>query len=262
MKTLLFLFFCLPCCGQMLIQSGSLGSVTIGGAAGGGGGGSRTPDLRWYKFAEGSGTDAADSSEVNSKATLGTGTTWVTGASGSGYGIKGGGANTALATDAAVAYGTNKITICFWVNVADYDVAVQGFFYSSSVWAGGDRMVGFYNDSYGACEIDLWGDYTSQQFVSTGNVPATGAWHHMAFACDNSAGDGAVTIYMDGSVASWTQTENGTGITGPANFNNGTFYLGGRSASTAPADFSFDDVRIYTGLLTAEEVAAVYADPQ
>jgi len=85
----------------------------------------------------------------------------------------------------------------------------------------------------------------------------TGAWHHVAVACDPRL-DGEARFYIDGKPAGVKRLDLGVPLALAA------YRLGAWSAwENAPANNfhgSLDDVRLYRGLLTDAEVAALARD--
>jgi hypothetical protein len=100
--------------------------------------------------------------------------------------------------------------------------------------------------------ITMGGNAGEQRLDATAALP-TGAWHHVAVVLTGAGG----TMYLDGQVAATntalTLVPSSLGSTG----NNWV----GRSQYTADPylDGQIDDLVIYARALSAQEIAAVYA---
>ena len=227
---------------------------------------SPSPDLLWYKFTEGSGTTAADSSGHANTGNLNSGATWVTGASGSGFGIQGSGTTNALFSNGNVPYSTNKITITLWLNSASYNTAVKQVFFSTSPDESNDGSHGdaimWASDgaSHNAINIFANGNYLFNTASIGGNQQIKpGSWQFVAVWYDNSATAGTNWCFTNSVLNSGFAFSAAN--TGTINFTANKFYLDGYLANS-PFNASIDDVRVYSGLLTSNQVSQIYADPK
>jgi len=83
--------------------------------------------------------------------------------------------------------------------------------------------------------------------------PVLGTWYHLAFAYDASAG--TVTVYQDGNT---TPIATLTGFNTSIFNSSAAFAIGGASAGGSTFDGKFDDVRVWSILRTATEIANNY----
>lgn len=233
------------------------GSPARGSAAAGGGEASPTPELAWYKFTEGSGTTVADSSVKNITGNVGTGATWVTGKSGSGYGLDGDGTNRMMVGASACAYGVNKLSITCWFKITAYPAAF-GYVCCTVPPDGAAVAASIYLDQYENLYMEQFGGYTTCYRYIAGPAAPSG-WHHIAATYDNSGTNAVLVMYYDNALQTGTTFFDATG---PANYDNGTFMIGGTAATSNVGNVIVDDVRVYNRLINSTEIGQIYNDPQ
>lgn len=90
---------------------------------------------------------------------------------------------------------------------------------------------------------------TTNALVLTSTTMSTGAWHKID-AIHNA--DKSLDIYIDGVIASYTTDTTGVGTIGDDSAN--TLYFGNTAAATRTFDGEIDDIRIYDGAFTADDV--------
>ncbi len=219
-----------------------------------------TPDIGWFKLNEGSGTAPANSVTGGSNAV--TSATWVTGKSGSGSALSFNGTSSDGSVT-NVAFNTNLITICSWLffNVTN----VQQCLWESNTNVNfGYRDFRLLLTSPGqlSCTLHGYGDGLNFR-VETCTAPNTNAWVHIATVLDNSTTNGNVKFYFNGIIqtdAVGTDTKNMTG-----NWTTTNLFFGARSPMLVTRNFlngKMDDIRIYSGELSASQIQAVANDPQ
>jgi len=211
------------------------------------------PDVLWWKLNEGSGTS------ITGDATNGgddgvTDAAWLTGKSGGGYCADFNGTSQDAASSAAITYGTNKITVCFWAYF-DSTSGTTILLESSANWNSNNNSWICYLDS-GRINAGVRDSAGRVEYVT---APSTGAWVHIALLLDNSTTTGNVDIYYDGVSQSTTVSTNSK--TSIQTFSAYTLYAAARARASLWSNFRMDDLRIYSGDKTAF-IAAIMADAQ
>jgi hypothetical protein len=198
----------------------------------------------WWRFDEGSGTVAIDSSGNGNNGTIYGTANWVSGRYGDALSFDGA-TNYVAVPDSPSLEITGAITLEAWVetnNVGKQAVITKSGGYLLYVGAGGDGKVYAY----------LYGT-TSAWLGGTTNV-ADGLWHLIALTYDPNGGTNNFKLYVDGALeaqytvtGSISSTSNRVGIgdrpdVGFRDFFNGTI----------------DEPRIYNLALSASEIQADY----
>ncbi len=234
--------------GAVVGSTGLTVSTTVSGIAG------------YWKFDEGSGTTAADSSGNGLNATLFNGVTWITGVF-----------NGAISADNVSQYastplinltGSHAVSVSAWVNRTYTSGGASGttlFEFSNSV-NGNTGTFALFPDEAADCgtpamEIALRGDagFNIKCFAQ----PTSGVWHNLAVVYDvtqNAANE--VTLYIDGvqqTALSQTQNKDNT-----AAFGNFPLYLFSRAGTTSFSGGEMDDFQLYGRALTSTEVQELY----
>ena len=244
-----------------------------GGTGGGAGaGGNPGSDLvLWYKFDDGSGMVALDSSTAAGAphngmlvtAGTGTGTFSTTHQVGTGAlnltgssSTNGAYVNVPASLNAMGA--TTAITIACWVNVTTDRAWGRLFDFNNSNTTGYMFLTTYQNQrtpNSVRFAISTTNNAAEEQISSTGRL-STGVWHHLAVVLDAGA-TYTGTLYIDGVVAgtntAMTLRPSSLGTT----INNWI----GRSAYTADPYFAglIDDFRVYARALNPSEITTLYA---
>ena len=184
----------------------------------------------WWKFDDGSGTTAIDSTGNGYTGTLNGTTGWTSGHIGpyaiSYPGISGSG----ISISPTITTGTT-FTYAAWIYIIPGGASYQNLFaYGSSVgfWIIGGKLSFYYGT-----------DHLNNTSITSN------AWHHIAVV-DNA---GAVTFYLDGSA-------DGTAASGPSFVANG---MGADYGNSGEYFEGYqDDVRIYNRALTTNEITTIY----
>lgn len=205
--------------------------------SGGGGNVAPTPDILWWKFLEGSGTDIG--------ATVGTdGTTdasWVTGKTGSGFALEFNGTSQNAETSNTVTYGTNTITLCAWFWF-DVTTGTRMLLESSATYIT-PNCFGIFVDANLLYASNTGATGERQEYIA---FSTTGAWVHLAVVLtptDNK-------IFVDGVEQATTITNNNR--TGTADYSAQTLFVGARNSGSLFFDGRIDDLRIYSGDVSAD----------
>jgi hypothetical protein len=92
-------------------------------------------------------------------------------------------------------------------------------------------------------------------------IPTDGSWFHLAFTYDGSTG--TVTPYINGIAGNATSgaTVNAVGI-GPVSIGTWDSSLDGSGTTARWLDGRLDDFRVYSGVLSPEEIGAIAAIPE
>lgn len=90
---------------------------------------------------------------------------------------------------------------------------------------------------------------TTNALVATSTTLSTGAWHKID-AIHNA--DKSLDIYIDGAIATYSTDTTGVGTIGDDSAV--AKYIGNNAATTRTFDGEIDDVRIYDGAFTADEL--------
>src|SRR5262249_16610092 len=143
----------------------------------------------WWKFSEGSGTTAADSSGNGYTATLSGGATWTSDCTGNNNALLTNGTGGIAATNAA--FNPPDVgTVAFWMR-------------SSGAPAGTARIMGLGGDweirqqPDGSVVTDLCGDGATTICTQT-KLTEVNRWYHVAFTYDSS--NDTYAIYVDGQL--------------------------------------------------------------
>ncbi|HVK83314.1 MAG TPA: LamG domain-containing protein [Kofleriaceae bacterium] len=209
-------------------------------------------DYSYWRFDEGDGTVARDSSDHAIPTALGTGVTWTTGRLGGGLELPGGpaGASGPMVTLAAnpLAACTTELTIAAWVRsdtmqpwsrVFDFGTGTTSFIYlAPSDGAGMHFAMVSPNGLF---------DLVSPTVPFAGD----GSWHHVAVTV---AADHSVKLYADGAVIASGASPDVT----PADFASATdLWLGKSRFPDAYFDGAIDELRIGCRALTADEIVTL-----
>jgi hypothetical protein len=192
----------------------------------------------WWKFDEGSGTAAADSSENNNTGTLTNGSTWTTGKIGGALSFDGTDDNVNISDfNTNLICDSNTYTIAAWV-YSDENGRMQYVFDTYGYW-----HLGFGKNSGNVMAALDNGNLIGKTTI----IP--GQWYHVAIAA--SVG-GVGKIYVNGvdDTQSGTPTPYVTCTTGAAigKIYGGSNYWHGL----------IDDVRFYNRVLSASEIQELY----
>lgn len=194
--------------------------------------------IGWWKFDEGSGSTAADSSAYGYDATLSGGTSWTSGKSGDALTLDG--ISGRAQTNADIIMSATA-SISFWAKTTTStgDLGVISF--------GPQWFCQTDSSNQGKMQCDDYGN--GDATVVSNNPINDGAWHHFVF----TAAPTSESLYVDGTLDATLANTQGPIPTGPVDFGSGyggTYFPG-----------SIDDVRIYNRILSSTEVQALYNNP-
>jgi hypothetical protein len=202
-----------------------------------------------WRFNEGSGTTASDSSGNGHAGSLIGGPTWTSG--GIGYALSFDGVNDYVQVAHSTSLNAYPLTIAFWMKTGTTGTngIVNKYLPASRngyqvFTSGGNLCAWYFKDTSNyiwdgsGCSLSVTG-YNDNQ------------WHHVAFVADGSGGK----LYVDGlqrAGLAWTGTAGGASTTQDLSIGQ---YPG---SATPYFPGSLDEVRIYSGAMTAAEVLSLY----
>lgn len=197
----------------------------------------------WWKFDEGSGTMAGDSSGSGNSGTLSSGVVWTTGVTGSTNTAVGmsNTSSTFVSVPDSASLQSNTVTVSAWVKlVAGQNTMIVAKNHNGPVFA------------YYLRDQDGYIDFgSSNGFQKISDANYTGVWVHITGVYDGNV----YRLYINGSLAG-TSVSN----TAPLDYSgNLQLYIGGYSGSYM-STASIDDVRIYNRPLSAAEVSSLYSE--
>lgn len=200
-----------------------------------------TPDLLHWPL-----NDASGSTIV---ATVGSGTTANTGTLNSNY-LSVAGANGTFQATSNTTWGSNIVSVSFWFRKSEW--ATNGVVFRSC-----------YINNYPNFQFLQAGVTTMLNVVGTSGefrqtadyIMPLNTWSHVVIVFDNSTVTGNILLYVDGSPVSLTTTISTKAGTG----NFATDQLSIKSIFGELAVFDMDDLRIYSGQISAPSIATIFA---
>jgi hypothetical protein len=190
-----------------------------------------------WAFDEGAGSTAADLSGNGDAGTLVNNPAWVPGQNNQGYALSFNGVNQYMQVPGPLSSFASFTYSC-WINCGAQS--------SSTILANG--YIGFAFYSGNAHHVAFVTDGSYYDGAAASNVVDDGQWHLLAGTCDGAN----LTIYVDGAQAGTCKV---AGINAGGNlyvgWDNGAYfgYFNG----------TVDDVRVYSGVLSSNQVSALYS---
>src|SRR5271166_3112874 len=215
----------------------------------------QTP-VGWWKFDDGSGTKAADSSGNRHTATLVNGVGWVAGKIGAAVS-----ANAAYRQFVSIPpinlSGTQAVTVALWANRTYSTSGGHALFEATTNYTNSTAGFGFFPDDATCNGIQAALRGNLGYVANCYSQPPSGVWRHLALVFDKSqtAGD-EVKLYVDGVLQTVNRSLHAS--TNTNNFGNNPIYLFSRAGTTEFSSGMIDDLRIYNSALTAEQIQQIY----
>jgi len=215
----------------------------------------QTP-VGWWKFDDGSGTKAADSSGNRHTATLVNGVGWVAGKIGAAVS-----ANAAYRRYVSIPpidlSGTQAATVALWANRTYSTSGGHALFEATTNYTNSTAGFGFFPDDATCNGIQAALRGNLGYVANCYSQPPSGVWRHLALVFDKSqtAGD-EVKLYVDGVLQTVNRSLHAS--TNTNNFGNNPIYLFSRAGTTEFSSGMIDDLRIYNSALTAEQIQQIY----
>jgi RHS repeat-associated protein len=198
----------------------------------------------WWRFDDGSGTTAVDSSGNGTDGTLQNGPTWTTGPVGGALSFDGVDDYVSLPTASALNI-TGPISMSAWIKttgtgfmhiVGGYNSAGSPWYgYGMCLGANTPGKVGYWSSNYGA-------------WVESNSTVNDGNWHHVAVAVSGTT----ATFYLDGAA-------DGTASTQQPGSYSGVRAIGARSDGQYCFVGQLDEVRIFSNATNSTTVGASMA---
>ena len=218
----------------------------------------QTP-VGYWKFDDGAGTHAVDSSGSGHTAILGNGVSWVPGKVGGALAANG--ARQPYVKIPAIDLSeTPAATIAFWSKRTYSTGGGHALFEATSNYSNSTTGFAFFPDdeTCAGIQIALRGNLGS--VADCYAQPSSGEWHHLAVVFDKSqTGADEIKFYVDGALQ--TATRNLDAATNTNNFGNNPIYLFSRAATTNFDSGVVDELRIFNTALTAEQIQQILTDP-
>jgi hypothetical protein len=203
----------------------------------------------YWKFDEGSGSLAADSSGTGNLATLIGNPTWASGKSGGAISLNGNNQYAFVGNNQSINI-TNKLSISIWWN---------GTFESNNDWPmfvskggfdiGTGYEIGFSSNHFGTPGL-LHMSSGGSGIVTNIPVLTQNQWHHIVGVIDGNQGK----LYLNGNMIL-------QGVVNNLSNNNDDFNIGRRTPGNSWAGYvngKIDEVRLYNTALTANEINNLY----
>ena len=209
----------------------------------------------YWKFDDGSGTTAADSSGNGHPVTLVNGVSWVTGKIEGA--ISANGVNQYGSIPAIDLSGTSAVTVAMWVNRTYSTAGSDVWLEDSANFNSSTTGFGIFMDdpTCNGIQTGVHGDvgYNMNCYAQ----PSSAVWHHLAFIFDKSQpASNEVTLYVDGVLQ--TPTLNFYRNDNTNTFGNNPIYLFSRGGSQFFSAGEMDDLRLYNVALSASQIQQIY----
>ena len=205
--------------------------------------------VAYWPLDEGSGTESADASGNDNTLTLAEGTTWDEGVAGSAIALDGTGQD---ATASVSLDTTGDYSVSAWVRMDALPADGQ---YATIASADGLTGRSAFFLQYGDPISGFAFSFAGGPRAVLETTPELGTWHHLVGVRDVEAGN--ISLYVDGELAATEATDGGTA-------SSGTIALGRGQWDGDAVDFlngAVDDVHVFDGVLSADDVAALAAPP-
>jgi hypothetical protein len=210
----------------------------------------------WWKFDDGSGTMAADSSGNAHTALLSSGVSWVGGTNA--RAISANAANQDFVNIPAIDLsGTRAVTIAFWANRIYSTGGDDVLFEATRNYQNSTTGFVVLPDDYNCHGIQAALRGNEGTTANCYSQPSSGVWHHLALVFDKSqTGGNEVAFYIDGVLQ--TPSWNVSASTNTNSFGNEPIYVFSRGGISQFSSGTMDDLRIYNRALTAVQIQQIY----
>ncbi len=209
--------------------------------------------VAWWKFDEGSGTTATDSSGNGNTGTLVNNPTWTTGKIGQGLSFDGTD-DYVNAGSLAVLDNLSAMSISLWTKPNSIGQNSQGYFISKQNNGVGWR---FQISNTSACFVVSYDETPSSLTkCSISEFIKLNEWNHFTVVWDGSPSVNNIHIYLNGSEINYGTIVNPIG--NRMSDESGNIVIGNNSSVNRTFDGHLDDVRIYNRTLSFNEVNGLY----
>jgi hypothetical protein len=209
----------------------------------------------WWKFDDGTGTTAVDSSGNGNTMNLVNGVSWVAGKIGGA--ISANGTNQYGTEPGINLSGTSTVTVAFWANRTYSTTTESVMLESTTNYNNSNTGFGFFPDDTGCKGIAAAVHGNVGYSVNCYTQPTSGVWHHLAIIFDKTqAGSNQTALYIDGVLQTPASSPNTAQNTN--SFGNNPIYLFSRAGSQFFNAGQVDDLRIYNQALSAGAIQQLY----
>jgi hypothetical protein len=212
--------------------------------------------VAYWKFDEGAGATAADSSGNGYTLSLVNGPTWTAGKLNGGLSFNG--LNEYGVVPGIDLSGTAAASVSVWLNrvwtplTSGATVLLE---FSANFNSSTTGFTIFPDDQCGGMALGLQGN--NGYNINCYNQPSSGAWHHLVFIYDKSQNAaGEVSLYLDGVLQAPRSRLYGADNSNL--FGANPLYLFSRGGNQLFASGTIDELRIYNRALSAAEVGQLY----
>ncbi|OGZ60429.1 MAG: hypothetical protein A3B96_01445 [Candidatus Spechtbacteria bacterium RIFCSPHIGHO2_02_FULL_43_15b] len=206
--------------------------------------------IAYYKFDEGIGSTAFDSSNLANNGSI-TGARYVGGKYGTALDFDGSDDVVTVTNTGVIDFdeGLNSaVTFSAWIN-ADSDGEGN---LGQAIWKDDDTYIRVANESGGLLDIEAGINLvTIDPTLSISRAITINTWHHIVMIYEDDADD-EITLYIDGIIRGSSSTGSG----GPKVTDTNNLLIGG--TTTANFDGRIDDVRVYNYARNEEEILVDY----
>jgi hypothetical protein len=205
----------------------------------------------YWKFDEGVGTTAADSSGNNNTGTLVNSPTWTTGKIGNALSFNGVNSYVNVGSP-TVLNDLQSFTYSLWINPRSLGQSIYGGVLIEKAGGSGFKRFTLANNIGQNFRGEVETTGSTVIVNSTLNTVSLNQWQHVVMTYDDTTK--TATIYKNGTLLS-----SGTGGGSLISEAVGNLIIGNNAATSRTFDGSIDDVRIYNRALTASDIQALYA---
>lgn len=226
--------------------------------------------LGWWKFNDGSGTTAADSSGNGNTGTLTNGPTWITGQLGGAVNLDGTNDYVDVANPSNFNFNYNSpFTLTGWFYISNItnendliskEDAPNGY-RGYALWIPGTNGAGGNGCGDGKCLlVDIQNDGSGAGIIvyTPSSSIAAGTWYHLAMTYDGSHLASGVKVYINGVSQTLTVTRNTLSTNTIQNTKHLQIGADGSASTCCVLNGKADDVRVYNRALSATEVQTIY----
>jgi hypothetical protein len=215
----------------------------------------QTP-VGYWKFDDGSGTLAIDSSGNGHTATLVNGVRWVSGKIGDAVSASASSSQYVRVPAIDLSH-TKAVTVTLWANRTYSTGGGHALFEATTNYNNSTTGFVFLPDDATCRGIQVALHGNVGYVANCYSQPSSGVWHHLALVFDkNQTGGNQVKYYLDGVLqpVNW----NIFASTNTNYFGNNPIYLFSRGGTLEFNSGLIDDLRIYNSALTAAQIQQIY----
>jgi uncharacterized protein YjdB len=222
-------------------------ALTVNAAAG---------PIAYWKFDDGSGTTAADSSGNGHTITLTGGMSWVTGKIGGAISSSGASGQYASAPSIDLS-ATKTVTIAFWANRTYSTTGGHTLFEDSANYNGSTTGFGLFPDDADCRGIMAGMNGNAGYSINCYPQPSSGVLHHLAVIYDKTQPSNAqVSLYVDGTLQA--PARNYSTAANTNTFGANPLYLFSRGGTQEFNAGQIDDLHLYNRALAGGEILQLY----